>query len=183
MEEIKDKHTYFLFTKNKEGNIIDFSGPLFDDEVEQCRIEYFENLHDVDSLQEETFKILYNDDYLRDFHNNWTDYIGCLLDKLELDFDMIGVSIDEEEEDPEAENFDFELDDEVIVVYNICTIKKNDDVITIQFNFEAKPYDVANLMLNLHKYCLDVIEVEIFKDTEEEEIKYFNEKLNDIYLN
>lgn len=182
------EHTYFLFTRDSNSNLTKFLGPVFDEEIEQYKVESFDNHKNVEALDEETFKLIYSDDYLKDFDNNWTDYVACLFDKLELDFDIIVVGqsddpdldIEEEEDNDPSEFYDGE---ELIIIHDLCAIKREENDLCIQFHFESDSTHAAILVLEMQKYCQDLFEITILKPSQEEIDQYYKDKLKETYLN
>lgn len=147
---MQDLNRYVLYIQDENKEIIDFIGPLLDEEIPITLVEYFYNRKDVEILQESIFKMLYKHEYIIDFKNNWIDYVICLLDSLHYKADILEVK---ENEDDEVK--------EIIVIYDVGIICQIDDSLIIQLFDNTSMFFAADCVLNITKYCFDVFDVNI----------------------
>src|SRR5579872_3908926 len=80
--------TYIMFQRNKEGDIIEIVGPIFEPEFENCRLQFFDDSLEIQTMDETMFKHIYPAEYLDHFAINWTDYISGHLEAAEIPFNF-----------------------------------------------------------------------------------------------
>lgn len=186
-KNLSKNESFFVFTKNKNGNILKSYGPIFESEIDQVKSEIFDKENKVEILSESIYKLLYNQQYIYEFNNYWFEFIKHFLIKLNLDL-LIRY-------DNLLENSD-NLCNDFLMIDNVCCITKtqNTNLLNISFYLDLNETLSALIINELNTYCKDILDIEIlspfyindkgiYLDGEEAESKYKYEKLFDIFLN
>lgn len=191
MESLSHKvPTYFVYEQHEGKNVGEIIGPIFPDEVQEVKLEVFQN-RDVKVEQECIFKAFYYDQYKETFREYWVDFIAALLDSLSIPFDYeidttevfdiddeVEDSIqswdgDEDDEDYDLEDSDFDIDDEDDDEYRAFThtilseyFSINKDIngtnkLFVSFNIELSPYWVGIIVKELTLYTDGIFELEM----------------------
>lgn len=155
---------FFLLTKTEDGKLAEFVGPVLQDDLEEITLNEFDEDDKVETLDETMFKILYFEEYLNDFAHNWPDYISTLLDDNDIEHDIVS---DYESDEDDEDDYNFETNNEVILIYNFGSIYFQDGKLLFHIQLDSNPVDVSKLSMELSKYiefCDFEIDEKVFVD-------------------
>lgn len=139
---------FFIITKDDEGKLYDFVGPVLSNNIDRILAEEFEKDENPIPLDETIFKSLYFDEYVNDFKYNWSYYISVFLDSLSINHEIVCFK---QKENIEIE---YEVNNDAILINDLGCICFNNNKLQLDITLYANPVDVAQLVLGLSKYII-----------------------------
>lgn len=158
--------TYIMFQKSLDGDIVEIVGPIFENEFEQYKEQFFDDSLEVQIMFENMFRHIYPSEYLNEFSINWCDYISSHLEASDLPFNFECQEVIAEDGDSH----------EVILSYNNFFILKDPlkNLIEIYFHVSFPVWWAAELSRTLSCYISQEFEFVIcplyFKNRKKENL-------------
>lgn len=153
IKHFSTKSTYFLIARNLDGVLVDFIGPILEEEIQDSREEY-NNEEDEDLtleiLDELYFKTVFRNEYLDDLHENWPTYLNYFLT-------IAGWGVEGRDPifpDPDGEEF-------TLYIRDVGIIYRYSDALNISFFVSCSPQRSAELYRDVSAYVGEVYEVMI----------------------
>lgn len=196
-QKVQECQLFYLFIRNKQtSEIEDLMGPIYEESIEKLQNEYFENDPAVEILNEETFKIIYQQDYEANFLDNWADQIFYYLHSKFNDLDLqvttfaIGENDSVEEMDSQKEYSESTEYEDILLIGRVGILKYDyiNSKILLFANIDADATLTSQLALEVFKYCHHVVDFEVsehYYETEKGEVyneqdaidKFYNDNL------
>lgn len=167
---VQTSNLFYLFKRERGSETVgDLVGPIQESQIANLKLKYFENDTDVEILNEETFKLLYFDDFIDNFKALWAEQLQVYLAEMNIEShealyilndDGTFSEIEEEKEDEYDENTTI-IEHLLIPEVGLIYIDPEADGLRFQILLSADPVLAGQIACKMAKFTQGVMEFNI----------------------
>lgn len=145
------KTTYFLLSRDENGELLDFIGPLLFEEIETAKLEFEDLQHSsLEIIDELYFSVCFPDEYEDDKYHNWSTYLRYHL------YVTYGLHIESTSPILPQESNEEEF---ALIVKDIGVIYRHCGILNVSFFTNTDPRKAAEAFHYIHLYTSNVYEL------------------------
>lgn len=181
-QKVHKSDLFYLFIRKKgTQDLFELTGPIFEEGIESLKYDHFDNDPELEVFNEDTFKVVYQSEYETHFINHWAHQFYCHLNSKfnNLEIHVLTYAIGEDDEieemNHEKEYPECTVFEDTLIIQKVGVFKYDHthSKIYLYADMDADATLTAKISLELHKYCHQVIEFDVFDhfyETEDGEV-------------